>query len=340
MIRPCRPLCLRRPVWLAAALLVAVAVSASAKDRVMVGDNIYVGPDEELDGAICILCSIRVDGRVREAVAILGSVHIEGEVEGDVVAILGGAKVNGTVGGDLVAVLGGADVSGSVAGDAVAVLGGLKLRSGASIGGDTVAVLGGIKRADDVEIAGDIQSSEALRPVALAAALGVLVIGLLVALAFGPVLAAITLAVLGEPRITVIRDTLNRRLGMCFLVGLAVFVGSFVLSIGLQIALFWAPGVEGLAGMAMFVVSAVGYTGLSLWVGRGLVSNGSAMGSTVLGAILITFVQLIPLLGWFLLWPIFSLLALGAAVVSGFGTSIDWLLRRAETEPIARPSAQ
>lgn len=303
----------------------------------MVGDDIYVGPDEEIDEAVCILCSIRVDGKVREAVAILGTVRIDGEVERDAVSILGGAEINGTVGGEVVAILGEADVSGTVGRNLVSVMGGVTLRDGAVVDGDTVNVMGGFSRGSDVEIGGDIENAaENFKPVALVFIVGSLVLFVVASLAFGPILAALTLAVAGERRIEVVRDTLNQRLGMSFLLGVGVFFGSFVLSIALQIVLFWAP-FQIPVGLVLFVVAAVGYAGLGLWVGRGLVRSGGAMGAVVLGSVLIAFVQLIPVIGWFLLWPIFGSLALGAAVLSGFGTSVDWLLPRSETEPIARP---
>lgn len=303
----------------------------------MVGEDIYVGPDEVLDEAVCILCSIRVDGKVREAVAILGTVRIDGEVERDTVSILGGVEVNGSVGGEAVAVLGSVLVSGTVEDNVVSVLGGLTLREGAVVGGDTVNVMGPFNRGADVEIGGDIENAaENFKPIAVAFAVGSLILLVVGVLAFGPILSALTLAIAGERRIEIVRDTLNQRLGMSFLLGVGLFFGSFILSIATQIVMFWAP-VQVPIGLIMLVVSAVGYTGLSLWVGRGLVRSGSAMGAVILGSILIAFVQLIPLIGWFLLWPIFGALALGAAVLSGFGTSVDWLLPRSETEPIARP---
>jgi len=121
-------------------LLCLGAFGANAKERVMFGDDIYVGPDEVLDEVVCIFCSVTIDGRVGEAVAIMGGMEINGEVDRDAVAIMGGMDIRGQIGGDMAAIMGGAKVrsGGSVGGDAIAVLGGIDLADGTSIGGDTV----------------------------------------------------------------------------------------------------------------------------------------------------------------------------------------------------------
>ena len=117
----------------------------------------------------------------------------------------------------------------------------------------------------------------------------------------------------------------------------AATIAYFVLSFALGIALFWLPGSNLIITALYFVASAVGYAGLALWVGRGLIRSGGAMGAVILGSILVGFIQLVPVLGWFLVWPVFSVTTLGAAILSGLGESVDWLLPRAEAEPIARP---
>jgi len=70
-----------------------------------------------------------------------------------------------------------------------------------------------------------------------------------------------------------------------------------------------------------------------------MIRSEGVMAPAVLGAGLIGLIQLIPLLGWFIAWPIFGFLALGAAALSGFGTSVDWMLRRSEAEPVPRPTS-
>jgi len=322
-------------------LICASVAPAHAKERVMFGDDIYVGPEEVLDEVVCVFCSVTIDGRVGEAVAVMGGMRINGEVEGDAVAVMGGMEIHGPVGGDVAAIMGGVNVheGGSIGGDAAAIMGGVRLADGTNIHGDTVSVMGGISKGAGAVIHGDeVVEGKGLAPAAAVLIGVVLLAGIVLAIALGPLLAALTLAIAGEQRIETVRQTLNQRFGICFLVGIGIFVGGFILSILLGIALFWLPGANTLVTAATFVVSAVGYTGLGLWVGRGLIRSGGAMGATILGSILITFVQLIPVIGWFILWPVFLMVALGAATVSGFGTSVDWLLPRSEADPIARPT--
>ena len=164
-----------------------------------------------------------------------------------------------------------------------------------------------------------------------------LVLFLAGALALWPFISFVCFAIMGPRRADTLAATVSRRAGMCFLIGVGVAIASVVLAVLVPFVFFWLPGLETAYSIAFFVVAAVGYTGVSLWVGRGLVKGGSGMGATILGAVLITLIQLIPVIGWFIAWPIFAFLALGAAVLSGFGTSVDWLLPRSETEPIGRP---
>ena len=56
--------------------------------------------------------------------------------------------------------------------------------------------------------------------------------------------------------------------------------------------------------------------------------------------LIVTLVQFIPVIGWFIATPIFGFLALGAAILSGFGTSVDWMLQRSEIDPVPRPAVR
>ncbi|MEZ5395632.1 MAG: hypothetical protein R2724_22845 [Bryobacterales bacterium] len=86
------------------------------------------------------------------------------------------------------------------------------------------------------------------------------------------------------------------------------------------------------------MLAAIGYTGVSFWVGGAFVKSRSIAATGVVGAILITIIQFIPVIGWFIATPVFGFLALGAAVLSGFGTSPDWMIQRSEVDPIPRPA--
>ncbi len=325
-------------------LLVALSFSLGAQERVMVGDDIFVGADEELDQVVCVGCSIHIEGRVDDAVAIGGSITVaEGGIVRDVVTIAGGLEMRGEAEGDAVAVLSSSDIRGRVDGDAVAVMGRLRLLDGASVDGDAVAVMGGLERAPGVSVGGNAtEVGPALGSWAGAAASGlvaVIAIGLLLALAIWPIVSFICFSIMGPRRVGIISATVNERAGMCFLVGLGSWVASIVLSMMIPILFFWIPGgVESVITLAFFVTAAVGYTGVGFWVGRGMIRGGSGVGATILGSILITFIQAIPVIGWFIAFPVFGWLSLGAAILSGFGTSADWLLPRTTRDVIARPA--
>ncbi len=321
-------------------LVMTAVLSAglSAAERVMVGDDIFIGPDEHLDEVVCVGCSIRIEGSAGEAVAIGGNIYVNGgSVRSDMVAIAGSIHVEGEVDGDMVAVLGSVDIDGTAGGDVVAVLGPIKLRDGASIGGDAVSVLSAIERGSSTSISGDIVETVNLRPLAISGAVIFLVLFLVFGLALWPFVSFVSFAIMGQTRAETLASTVSQRAGMCFLIGVGFWFAAIVLGVFVPFVFFWLPGLETAYTMAFFVVAAVGYTGVSLWVGRGLIKGGTGMGATILGAILITVIQLIPLIGWFIAWPIFGFLSIGAAVLSGFGTSVDWLLPRSETEMIARP---
>ncbi len=321
------------------ALLTALLLPGLAHaERVMVGDDIFIGPNESLDQAVCIGCSIHVEGTVGEAVAIGGTITVRnGTILSEAVAIGGSIDIDGEANGDVVAVLGSVDLDGTVNGDVVSVLGGIRMHDGATINGDAVGALSGVERGAGTTVTGDTVETGNLRPLAISGVVIFLVLFLVCGLALWPLVSFVSFAVMGQQRAETLAATVAQRAGMCFLIGFGVWIASIVLSIFVPFVFFWLPGLHTAYTIAFLVVAAVGYTGVSLWVGRSLVKGGTGMGATILGAILITLIQLIPVIGWFIAWPIFAFMALGAAVLSGFGTSVDWLLPRSETEPIARP---
>lgn len=327
-----------------ALLLVALSCALGAEERVMVGDDIFVGADEVLEDVVCFGCAVHIEGRADDVVAIGGRITVtEGAAVRDVVAIAGGLEMRGETDGDVVALIGGADIYGPVDGDVVAVGGGLRLYAGSAVDGDAIAVMGGLQRAPGVSIRGEVvEVAPAMGGLAGLAASGivvVIVIALLLALAIWPIVSFICFTIMGPQRVGVIASTVNERAGMCFLLGLGSWIASIVLSIMIPILFFWIPGgLESVVTLAFFVTAAVGYTGVGFWVGRGMIKGGSGLGATILGSILITFIQAIPVIGWFIAFPIFGWLSLGAAILSGFGTSTDWLFPRTTRDVIARPA--
>jgi hypothetical protein len=319
----------------ALSLCVAGPLAAQHGERVMVGENIFVGANESLREVVCIGCSIRVEGRTEEVVAIGGSIEIAGSVR-EAVAIGGNVEVTGQTEREVVAVGGNVTISGSVGREVVAVFGDVILLDGASVEQDVVSVGGRVQGVDRAKIGGSVQSVKPFLPALRFGFLMFLAIFLIAGLVLQPLFAVLCHAILGERRVWVLAETARSRAGLCFVLGLGLLFGSFMLSIFGAINPFLAPLLSFPFWMLFFVLLVVGYTGISYWVGRSLVSTAGAMAATLLGAVLVTILQLIPILGWMAFF-VFSLMAMGAALLSGFGTATDWLIKRNSVDPFARP---
>ncbi len=316
-----------RGVVLSASLL-APAVSSA---RVMVAENIYVGPQEVVDTVVCIACSVRVEGVVeQDVVVIAGNADIQGRVDGAAVVVGGNLDSAGPIDDDVVVVAGRAKLGADVDGDAVAVAGGLSLAPGIAIDGDAVAVFGSIRGADRAVIAGDVVeiAGESIAPFAISGLLIGLFVFLLAVLLIHPLLVMLGFAVLRERRFRVLADTAAQRGGFSFVIGIGTSFALFIVSIVASLT-FPVP----LPVFLFFIVlSIVGYCGVSYWVGRGILRNAGVLGAAFTGALLITFIQFIPVIGWLVMFAFWNI-AIGCAVLSGFGTSVDWLLPRTESNP-------
>jgi hypothetical protein len=320
----------------ALALSVASPLAAKGGERVMVGEDIFVAADEVLGEVVCIGCSIRVEGRTEEVVAIGGSIEVAGSTR-EVVAIGGNIEITGQTRREVVAVGGNVTVSGSVGRELVAVFGNVTLREGAEVERDVVSVGGTVRGVDRAKIGGSVKSVQAFLPVLRFGFLLMLAVFLVAGLVVQPLLAVLSHAILGERRVWVLAETTRSRAGLCFLLGLGLVFGWFMLSIFGAITPFAGPLLSLPFWMLFFVLLVVGYTGISYWVGRSLVSSSGAMAATLLGAVLVTILQLIPVVGWMAFF-IFSLMAMGSALLSGFGTATDWLIKRGEMDPFVRPA--
>ena len=111
-------------------VLSCVAFADRERDRTQVGNNINIGPGEEVSEATCFGCSIRVRGRVSgDVTAFGGSIVIEdqGEVNGDATIFGGDIRI---------------DKAAKVGHD-VSVFGGRVRRDPASTVGGDVTTMGG-----------------------------------------------------------------------------------------------------------------------------------------------------------------------------------------------------
>jgi hypothetical protein len=108
-----------RRTLLAAILLIFATTAAFARsddDRVSIGSNITVAEGENAGDIVCILCSVHVGGDVKgDVVVILGSLTVDANrsISRDTV-VLGGdlnMKEDSTIGGDLSVVAGDSSLS-------------------------------------------------------------------------------------------------------------------------------------------------------------------------------------------------------------------------------------
>jgi hypothetical protein len=123
----------RRLPFLCAGLLITMMLSSAAfadRDQTHVGNDISVGPDEEVGDATCFGCSIRVRGHVTGDVTVFGGsvvVEDQGQVGGDATVFGGDIRI---------------DKEAKIARD-VTVFGGRIRRDSASAVGGSVTTMGG-----------------------------------------------------------------------------------------------------------------------------------------------------------------------------------------------------
>lgn len=268
------------------------AKNSGASDRVQIGRSIEIGPDEVVGDAVCIGCSIRVEGHAM---------------------------------GDAVAIGGRLDVDGKVNGDTVAIGGGIRLAAGSSVGGDVTTVGGAVERDSTASVGGDVVVNHHLPIMGGMMGMGTLfLMGLLASIPVTLVLSVVCYLILGQQRVEVMVGALRARTGPAMLAGLAVLVGATIVMILFPHAGALKPIVVVVIAIAVCITMIVGYTAVSMWAGRGVAKGASPMAALILGAIVVAVAQSIPLIGFFLV-IVFALAAVGTAITTGFGTHSDWL---------------
>ena len=311
-------------------VMITPAWGQGRQDRVSFGRNIVIERGESVADAVCLGCSIHVEGTVRgDAVTVGGRTTISGRVDGDVVAVGGGIRLTGAADGDVVA-LGGTIELGpgaSVSGDAVALAGAIEIEPGADVGGGVV----------EGRVSGPFATFDPIAGVFDAGLIAVLVLVLflIAALIIQPLLALSCAAVLGPQRLDVLARTAASRGLMSFCVGAGLLTAFFLLSLAGIFIPLWIPGIGLPLSLILFVPLVVGYAGISYWVGHGLLPQVNVMLAAFLGAVLVTIIQMIPIVGW-IAGMIFFLMALGVPVTSGFGTAVGWMDSRLNRSSEAR----
>lgn len=248
-----------------------------------------------------------------------------GQTAGDVLCIYCSVRVSGQVKGDVVTLGGGIDIQGTVDGDAIASGGGIRLEPGATVKGDTIAVGGPIETPGQASIGGERISKPwfhvpGQRQLYLSG-VAVFVIGNL-----GLVLLAAL--VLRARRVGVMAGVLRRGPVQALLVGVVLLAVAILLY---AIAEYLGPGediLDVLVSLVLVVTFAVGYAGLSFWLGSKVPRVQGMLRAALVGAVILTLLELVPLLGVLVFLDLLAL-ALGIALVSGWGSAENWLWRLA-----------
>jgi predicted acyltransferase (DUF342 family) len=124
-----------------AGLLAAAAPARASQDVVRIFDNVDIGPDESVHDAVCVFCSV----------------HVEGKVDGDLVSIFGNVRLNGEAHHDVVSVFGNVTAAGdsSIGGDLVSIFGAVRLGDNVTVGKDTVTIFGMLHAPHSVSVGKD-----------------------------------------------------------------------------------------------------------------------------------------------------------------------------------------
>lgn len=312
---------------LGSALLAASSIQA-ASPRVRVLESIHVAPNEALEQTTCIGCSIHVEGVVNDsALVLLGRLHNEGEIKGSAVVLGGSALSSGPIRGSALVVGGTLHLEDDLDGNAVTVMGDLEIGAGdVQIGGDAWTVLGQQNGLKPGSVAGSVTRMDTPsvgRMLISGLVGGLLLLGLL-GLGIALTLSLLGYVLLGVQRLTVMADACAQTPAACFLVGLGTCFGLAV--IGLTMSMLLPVS---LPMVLLFpIVSVIGYCGLAFAIGRNFLSSTRPLLATMSGGVLVTAVQIVPIVGWLVLVVLWNV-ALGAAIMSGFGISSDWLSEKA-----------
>ncbi len=328
---PVHPSRTRSVIYLGIAVtfLLAVRSAAAENNRFMVAESVYVGPDETLDSVACLACSIHVEGVVEDsAFLIFGELENRGTIKGDALVIAGSLENAGLIGGDSMVIAGTMRLLDDVGGDALTVMGNIQIEApDVNIGGDAVTVLGRLTGSFPSSVGGVTEQvgGNRIGRLVLSGMLGAI---LLLALGSVVVLLALNLLgyfILGTKRLATMADTLTGNAAVCFLLGLGTCFALIV--IGLIVAMLLPVSLP--IVFLLVLVSVVGYSGLTYGIGRNLFPHLKPLTASLLAGLLVVVIQMIPIIGWLVLLLVWNI-AIGSAVLSGFGTSVNWLAARTQ----------
>ena len=291
-------------------------------------ESIHVEPGGTLRQVTCIACTIRVEGVVEDSVfLVLGQLDNSGAINGDAIVIGGTGVSEGSIGGNAFVVAGTLRLLNNVVGNLIAVISTIELaEQDGRVGGDVWTVIGTHSGLSPDSVGGTIDhlGGNTVGRIILSGLVGGLLAIVLMIFAALLTLNAIGYALLGTDRLRIIADAFTGNAAMCFLLGVGTCFALAVIVLMMSMLLPVSLPVL----VVFLVVSATGYCGLAFGIGRNLLPRLRPILATLAASVLMIGIQIIPLIGWFVLVMLWNI-AVGAAILSGFGTSSDWLAKRA-----------
>ena len=278
-----------------------------------------------------------------DAYVAKGQVHHD-----DIVCIMGKVRVEGEVTGDVVVILGSLDITGTVRGEVVGIMSPMHIGETAEIGGELVNIGGPLDRAAGSRIEGQEFKLNFTDVVPFMKdgweglwRLIFLIKLISLSLLF---LAVVLITALVPRRLSIIAAAFPDKWGMAILVGLVgycvtmvLFVILFFTLIGIPLAmglLLAAKGIKWLGLAAIFFL-------LGQTIGRNVFKRELSHFAAVLGGFAVyAMLSLIPIFGA-LFSAMLSVLALGIALLTRFGSEEGWKKTGAPPAPrvMAPPAA-
>jgi uncharacterized RDD family membrane protein YckC len=283
-------------------------------NRVSVSDSTYVAPDEVVPG---------------NAVAVMGSLKVDGTVNGNAVSVIGSNTINGTVHGNAVVVLGPMRLGphAHIDGNAVAVVGGVVKEPGAYIGGHVVKQGAGVDLSEDSGAHSWWKHAfRKGRPLAFGPHLHVFWL-----LSICTIALYVLLALAFPGGVTKCGETLVQRPGITLLTGIlaiialpVVFILLLITVVGIPIALVVLP-------IAIVAFITFGKAAVYALIGRSILKSSHPALAVLVGALILCAFYLVPVMGG-ILWVVVDFLGYACAVTALFAS------RRSSTQP-PKPAA-
>jgi uncharacterized RDD family membrane protein YckC len=275
--------------------------SRRGDDRVSVLGSVRVGSDEEVDGS---------------AVAVCGSVTVNGIVDEDAVSVMGSNYINGTVHGNAVAVLGNLRLgpNARVDGDVVCVGGRYTRDASATVGGREVEKNAGPDFSEDPRLRAWVHHGLWMgRPFAMGEHLfGAVMIGLFV------YSLCVLLALVFPGGVTRCGETLVQRPGITFLTGLLGVLALPVLFLLLLVTIVGIPVAVVILPLGLIACVLFGKAAIYALVGRSIVGRQApAVIGALVGGALFVALYFIPFLGG-ALWLIVAFLGFACVLTTLF----------------------